>query len=212
MTAGAWALLAVAALVAVGDWFAVARERKPLEYVCKPLTMVALVAVALAVHVDHDAVRWWFVGALVLSLAGDVFLMLPGNLFVAGLASFLVGHLAYVAGMWTSGVDGVRVGLGVAVVVVALALIGRPILRAVRRGSEPEMALPVLAYMVVISAMVASAIGTGVVLAITGAGLFYCSDALIAWRRFVRERPWQPLAIIVTYHVAQAGLVLALTR
>ena len=43
-----------------------------------------------------------------------------------------------------------------------------------------------------------------------GAVLFYCSDALIAWRRFVRPKPWQPLVIIVTYHLAQAGLVLSL--
>jgi uncharacterized membrane protein YhhN len=43
-----------------------------------------------------------------------------------------------------------------------------------------------------------------------GAVLFYASDALIAWNRFVQPRPWMPLAIIVTYHVGQAALVLSL--
>jgi uncharacterized membrane protein YhhN len=72
------------------------------------------------------------------------------------------------------------------------------------------MAPPVAAYMVVISAMVASAIGTAEPLAVGGAVLFYTSDALIAWERFVASRRWHRLAIIVTYHLAQAGLALSL--
>jgi uncharacterized membrane protein YhhN len=51
-----------------------------------------------------------------------------------------------------------------------------------------------------------------VALAVGGAALFFASDTLIAWNRFVRPRPWMPLAIIVTYHVGQAGLVLSLAR
>jgi hypothetical protein len=46
--------------------------------------------------------------------------------------------------------------------------------------------------------------------AIAGAALFFTSDALIAWDRFVSPRAWHGLAIIVTYHVAQAGLTLSL--
>lgn len=37
------------------------------------------------------------IGALLFSLAGDVFLMLPGNYFIPGLASFLVAHVFYIA-------------------------------------------------------------------------------------------------------------------
>jgi uncharacterized membrane protein YhhN len=48
--------------------------------------------------------------------------------------------------------------------------------------------------------------------AAAGAVLFYVSDALIGFSRFVREWPWAPVAIIVTYHLGQAGLVLALGR
>lgn len=43
-----------------------------------------------------------------------------------------------------------------------------------------------------------------------GAVLFMLSDALIGWRRFVRELKWAPVAIIVTYHLAQTMLVLSL--
>ena len=47
--------------------------------------------------------RAWFVAALVLSLAGDVFLMLPKDLFVFGLGAFLLGHLAYIVGLHVDG-------------------------------------------------------------------------------------------------------------
>ncbi len=90
MTSGAWVFLVVAAVFAVGNWIAVARGTKPLEYVCKPATLAALVGVALTLDPVHSDVRAWFVAALVLSLAGDVFLMLPGDRFIPGLISFLL--------------------------------------------------------------------------------------------------------------------------
>jgi uncharacterized membrane protein YhhN len=72
------------------------------------------------------------------------------------------------------------------------------------------MAVPVTAYVAVISFMLASAFGTRNAFAIVGAGLFYVSDALIAWDRFVKPRPWARLAIMTTYHLGQVGLVLSL--
>ena len=72
------------------------------------------------------------------------------------------------------------------------------------------LAGPVVAYMGVISAMVASAIGVGHVMGVIGAGLFYVSDALIAWNRFVRETRHHAVAIMVTYHLGQMALVLSL--
>jgi uncharacterized membrane protein YhhN len=45
--------------------------------------------------------------------------------------------------------------------------------------------------------------------AAAGALLFMTSDALIGWNRFVRSLAWAPLAIIVTYHVAQMLLVVS---
>jgi hypothetical protein len=45
-----------------------------------------------------------------------------------------------------------------------------------------------------------------------GASLFFASDSLIAWNRFVRPRAWAPVAIMVTYHLGQAGLVTSLVR
>lgn len=208
----AWVLLGVAGLAAVVDWVAVATRTKPVEYVAKPATLALLVAVAVVLDPHHADRRAWFVAALVLSLAGDVFLMLPRDLFVAGLASFLLGHVAYTVGLDLHA--GSWVALVVATVVVAavgLVLASR-IIAAMTRGDHRDLVVPVVAYMVVISAMVVSALAAGPWLAGAGAVLFFASDTLIAWERFVLPRAWMPVAIIVAYHLGQAGLVVSLTR
>ena len=66
------------------------------------------------------------------------------------------------------------------------------------------------AYLLSISAMVALAAAGGKPLALAGAVLFYASDGLIAWNRFVRPLPSAQVPVIVTYHLGQAGLVLSL--
>jgi uncharacterized membrane protein YhhN len=209
VTASAAVLLAITLAAAVIDWFAVRHEHRPMEYVFKPLTLLALTATALALDPSDPTVRTWFVVALVLSLAGDIFLMLPGDLFVPGLGSFLLAHVAYVVGLVVAGLEPLGLLAGLIVVVVAFALVGRPLVGGIRR-TEPEMGPPVLAYMGVISAMLACAIGTLDPVAIAGAGLFYVSDALIGWGRFVRTYDWGPVAIMVTYHLGQVLLVLSL--
>jgi uncharacterized membrane protein YhhN len=64
--------------------------------------------------------------------------------------------------------------------------------------------------MAVISLMVASAIASGSLTASIGALLFFASDAMIALRRFVTRFNGDQLAVIVTYHLGQLLLVLAL--
>jgi uncharacterized membrane protein YhhN len=202
-------LVGVAVICAVIDWVAVQHEHRPVEYAFKPLTMVALTAAALALDPADPAVRGWFVAALVLSLVGDVFLMLPGDRFVPGLGSFLLAHVAYIVGLLVAGPDLAALVAGAAVVAAAGGVVGARIL-AGARATEPALVGPVTAYMVVISAMVACAIGTGDAVAIAGAVLFYASDALIGWGRFVRSYEWGRLAVMVTYHAGQTLLVLSL--
>jgi len=210
VTGAATAFIVVAALMASGDWVARVRRHARLEYLCKPATVVALMATALALTPAHDAGvrRWWFVAALVCSLAGDVLLMVPTDLFVAGLAAFLVGHLCYIAGFWAHGPGAVAGAVAGAVVVVVVAPLAARILGAL--GARSELRVPVALYMVVISVMLATALATGNVLAGAGAVLFVASDAMIAWNRFVRPFRAADVGIMVTYHLGQAGLVLSL--
>lgn len=208
--AAAWLLLATLA-VAVCDWLAVAAANKPAEYVCKPLTMVVLIGAALALDPVDSTMRTWFVVALVLSMLGDVFLMLPDEerFFVPGLGSFLLGHVAYVVGLFTGGVDRLALLLGIAIVVLAVVAVAPRVVRGAR-ATDPRLGIPVAAYVGVISVMVAFAIGSTVPAAIGGAVLFYLSDLTIGWSRFVKDFPLARLVIITTYHAAQVLLVLSL--
>ena len=139
-----------------------------MRYVFKPLTLVLLTATALALDPDDPTVRTWFVVALVMSLAGDVFLMLPGDLFVPGLGSFLLAHVAYVVGMVAGRASNPPASSSASRWSRSpSALVGA----ADRRGRAPQRARArpaVLAYMGVISAMLVCAIGTGAPLAIAG--------------------------------------------
>ena len=210
MNSVASALFFAAAIVAGADWFAVARRLKTLEYVCKPLAAVLFVATAMALDPSDSTGRGWTVVALVLCIAGDVFLMLPRDAFVPGLASFAVAQVLFTVGFVVRDLSLTRLVIGTIVVFAGSAVLARRFIAAMRRSGRRELILPVVIYMVVISAMVIGSISAGVVVAVIGAVLFMISDSLIAEERFVRARPWHRLAVIVTYHGALAGLVLGL--
>jgi uncharacterized membrane protein YhhN len=210
VTATAGILLAVAAVAAVADWVAVWRRPSPRENLLKPLVLVALIVVALALHPTDDAQRAWFVVALVLSLAGDVFLLPDIDRFVPGLASFLLAHVAYIVGFAVAG-DGSWPPIGLVVVLVLVVPGARRVVTAVRRD-EPDLFVPVVTYIAVISTMVASAYLHGEIVGFAGAVTFAASDTTLALDRFVEHRRRMPVAVMVTYHVAQAVLVLSLVR
>ncbi|MHB1139186.1 MAG: lysoplasmalogenase [Microthrixaceae bacterium] len=205
------ALIALTLVVGVVDWWAASTDRTAVEYVFKPATMVVLFAAA-AVLPDpaSGTARWCVLLALVWSLVGDVCLMLGERLFLSGLVAFLLAHVAYTAAMIALGTGGPLVMVGTAVVLVAAAVIGSKVTRGAREVDE-RMVAPIVAYLVVISFMVVVAIGTGNPWAIVGALLFYVSDGLIGWSRFVRPVPHRDLLVMSTYHLGQIGLVLSLT-
>lgn len=216
-------MFAVAFIVAVLDWAAVAWHRKRAEYLFKPGTMVAIIiAVVLLMQgpLDDWRARFFLVG-LVLSLAGDVFLMLPKDrFFLPGLVSFLLAHLCYIGGLNPSPPD-VRSLL----VFVPIALLGAMIVlrvtTALKRTGQDRLVIPVVVYALVISLMLFSAWAaiwradwaTGSrVLVILGATLFFASDAMLAWNKFVRRFDHADLAVIVTYHLGQLALASSLAQ
>lgn len=204
-------LLIVACGLALCDWIAVGTNNRRAEFFFKPATMVPLIIAAATANSTVSNMGIWFTVALVCSLAGDVFLMLPDEekFFVPGLGSFLVGHIAYVVGLLVGGVSAVTLVVGVVGVVILIALVSpRIVAGAISR--DRRLGTPVLAYMLIISTMVACAIGSGVPLAILGALLFYASDFAIGWSRFVTDFRGARLFIMVTYHSAQVLLVASL--
>jgi uncharacterized membrane protein YhhN len=213
-------LIAAAVFVAIADWAAVARANRFAEYVLKPLTLVVLIAAAALLKPGEPALRWSLtLVALALSLAGDVFLMLPRDLFVGGLGAFLLAHVAYVfAFNRTAPPEPVT-----AIAALGVAWVAIPLFLRMRRGmlerGQREFQVPVALYVLAIGAMVVSAIATtgrpewptwNSAAAIAGAVLFMASDAMIGWNRFVGAFAGADVAIISTYHLGQALLVLGL--
>lgn len=212
MTPAAILLLGLAAILALLDWVAVARESSVLEYVSKPSATVAFLLTAIALDVSHDAPWAWRVAALALCILGDVFLMLPKDAFIQGLASFAVAQILFTISFVTDGTTLGRFAIGTVIVVPISAMLARRFVTALRRSGHGELVAPVVCYLLVISAMAIGSVASGSPVAIAGAMIFIVSDSLIAESRFVNAKSWHPVGIMVTYHLALSGLVLGLLR
>ena len=218
MTAVAGALLALTLLIALADWVAVAVDRRPLEYVLKPATMVALGAVVLALDLPGGQLRWWYLAAIVFSLAGDVFLMIAlDRFFIFGLVAFLLAHIAYVIGFNIPLPEFSAWGLVFAVIVsLGGARIIRRIVAALASNGQSAMRTPILIYSLVISLMLLSAMmklsdltwnANAAALVSLGALLFYISDILLAWNKFVAPIQHGRIYNIAAYHLGQIMLI-----
>ncbi len=185
----------------------------PLHFVCKPLTMlIAMAWVYLRASQVRALERFdlLLLAALAASMAGDVFLMLPGGYFIPGLASFLVAHLFYIAlfrqGIsWFPSTRALLLTMGVGAAMYAWVWGGL---------TDPVLKVAVAAYVAIISLMVAQAIGRATVLredaskaVALGACIFMLSDSLIAVNRFVQPLPLVSLWVLTTYYVAQILMV-----
>ncbi len=192
------------------NWWAIIAGRKPVERAAKPLTMIALGALALSLGAGDTPTGRWLLLALVLCLVGDVALLgASTGHFLAGLTAFLLGHLAYVACFVTLGLSGGWPWAlsGLAVVAISLA-VGRRILPTVASTQGAALAAAVAAYMLVIGLMAATGWATGHWLIGVGVSSFVVSDTVLALNKFVAPLNRGQLAVMVTYHLAQVLIVL----
>lgn len=199
--------IAVSGLLAV-----VGEERGPrwMVYVFKPLTTALILGLAASATGAPARYRALVVVGLAASLAGDVFLMLPRDRFVPGLASFLVAHLAYVTAFAVT-----PVGVAPWIVLGGLLAFGGVVLRALWPGLGPLRG-PVAVYVGVILAMAWMAAArwlrlpsAGAAAAAGGALLFVLSDTLLALDRFRGRFAYARALVLTTYYGAQALIALS---
>jgi uncharacterized membrane protein YhhN len=119
--------------------------------------------------------------------------------------------MAFVAGFVNRGQPAPPWSIMVAAVLVVLCLVvgGRRLVPAVRRR-HPELLGPILVYITVIAAMAVAAWWGGSWPAPLGAAVFALSDLTLADNKFVQRRPWAPVAVMVTYHLALSLIVASL--
>jgi uncharacterized membrane protein YhhN len=204
-------LLLAAAVACALHLHAAYRGPRWQVYLFKPLTTLLLLFLAAFAPAAHGpAYRFAILIGLVFSLAGDVFLMLPRDRFIVGLASFLLAHLAYIVAFGVAGppVSDLQLLLPLGVVAAILVRLLWPGLGKLR--------IPVVLYTATIVVMVWRAWARsrgipslGTALAASGAALFLVSDALLALNRFRRSFPSAQVAVQVTYVAAQALIAMS---
>lgn len=210
-----WALIAASALATLSSL-----KLLDLHLVLKPMPMaiamifVAVRALSTRAIGRNDAL---LLTALLFSLGGDIFLMLPSDqplwglpTFILGLGSFLVAHLFYVA-LFRQGVPWfpsklallLVLGFGGAMYATVWPGLGGPVLQ-----------IAVGAYVSVISLMASQAIGRARHLGrsdarwvAVGSCIFMASDSLIAIHKFLTPIPLESLWILLTYFAAQFLIV-----
>jgi uncharacterized membrane protein YhhN len=182
-----------------------------LHWVCKPLaTLLMLVLAWRAVRPVSANYRRCILIGIAFCLLGDILLMLPADLFVPGLVSFLLGHGLFIAAFSSD----VRFAARWWPWLLCLAY-GAAMTFLLWRGIGTALRIPVLIYVIVLATMGGQALGRaswlrkqGDIRAVSaryagaGAVLFMLSDSLLAWDRFRTALPLASLYILVTYYAA----------
>jgi uncharacterized membrane protein YhhN len=184
------------------------KECVPGKLATKPLLSALFVFTAWHAAWPVPGLARWVMLGLVLSWIGDIFLIFYARpLFLAGLIAFLSGHLCYAIAFLGHGTLPPLAVVGVALV----AAVGVRIFFWLRPHLGP-MAGPVIAYIAVITAMVAGGLAlfstahfptTARWLVLGGALLFYASDVLVARDRFVTKGFDNHLYGLPMYYTAQ---------
>ncbi|PPJ43784.1 MULTISPECIES: lysoplasmalogenase [unclassified Pseudoxanthomonas] len=197
--------LAIAASAALAILGAEIEALRGLHYVFKPLTTLLILAMACRLASGAGTYARWIAIGLVLSTAGDIFLMLPFDGFVFGLGSFLLAHLAYLWALRQRG-GGWRVRWPVAIYTVVASCV----LAQLWPGLPNELKLPVVVYVIALAGMAAQAASvwredpdSKTRMAAIGGAFFVASDALLALDRFSAPIPLASTFVLATYWIAQ---------
>ena len=206
----AWcvAMAVLVALLLVGE----SMGGGPLRALVKVMASSAYVEAAMWWGAFDTVYGRWIVTALVCCWWGDVFLLSRNSrAFMAGLVSFLLGHVAY---CFAFALSGLHLTWTIAAA-VALAMVFFVVARWLLPKVASNFRVPVAAYMLVISAMVALAFGTvgrgaSPIIALAAMS-FYLSDLAVARDRFIGENLGNRLWGLPAYYGAQILLALSVT-
>lgn len=210
-----WPILAV--IFAALEVLALRKNVPQLAYLAKPAVMVCLLLWLFTTTGLQGQLLWFGLGIL-FSLAGDILLMISlDRLFIPGLIMFLLAHLSYLAGFQEQLLNPSGWSF---ILLFVVYLNGYRLLRriagAMRAGGHDSLVTAVIVYGLVISLMLYAALSTifdpawstsAAFLVSGGAFLFYLSDLILAWNKFVAPVQNSRIDNILTYHLGQIGLI-----
>jgi len=182
-------------------------DNAAVHWVFKLLPMILIMLLAISsTSMDRSGVyKGLVVIGLVFSITGDAFLLNAGDRwFMFGLASFLVGHLCYIAAMFKRWRFSWPRLLLVVPIGIYSWLVGSVLHDSIVADDGQEaMWLPVLVYLIVIGTMCWLAFMSRNTHASIGATMFVISDSILAWNKFVGAVPAAGFLIMLTYFAAQ---------
>ena len=209
-------LIVLGFVFAALESLALYKSWRGLEFVAKPTVMVCLFT-WLYFSAGLEGALLWFGLGIIFSLAGDIFLLFIDRFFMFGLIAFLLAHIAYLVGFNTPPLQGLSAwSFGVTIVIGMSALrLLRRIVAGVKE-KQPRLVGPVVIYSTVITLMLLSALltlfrpewkTTPALLVSLGASLFFLSDIVLAWNRFINPIRHGRMLNIGIYHLAQIAIV-----
>ena len=210
-------LVILALIFAALESYALWKGLKKLEYVAKPAVMVCLF-VWLYLSTGLQGLTLWFGLGILISMVGDILLMISlDRMFIFGLIPFLVAHLAYLVGFQNELMEVSAWSVVLAVILAVSAVrVMRRIVSAIREKGQTRLVIPVIVYSTVITVMLYVAMttlsnpkwtATSSLLVGVGAFLFYLSDVILAWNKFVSPIKNGRIINIGLYHLGQIGLI-----
>ena len=205
------AVVVVTAAALVLTLIADHRHWRAAEWLSKPIASAGFIVVAVLSDALGTPYGLAILAALALSFVGDVALIPRGRAgpFLLGLGAFLLGHLVFALAFAIRGVGASHVIPAGGATVVLGVLVARWLLPHVKG----PMRRPVVAYIVVITAMVMLAIGvlggpSPHPLIPAAATVFWLSDLCVARNRFVAPGFANRLIGLPLYYAAQVMFAL----
>ncbi|HEY5730714.1 MAG TPA: lysoplasmalogenase, partial [Anaerolineales bacterium] len=204
-----WPILALI-FAALESW-ALWKKLDKLEYVAKPAVMICLF-IWLYLNTGLLGLTLWFGVGLIFSLIGDVLLMISlDRMFIFGLITFLLAHVAYIVGLQNELMAFTSWSV-ILIVILSMTAVRmmRRIISAIRAKGQARLIIPVTVYSAVITVMLYAAMTTisnpewntsaSFYLSV-GAFLFYISDLILAWNKFVTPIQNGRILNIAAYHL-----------
>jgi uncharacterized membrane protein YhhN len=204
-----FALLFIIQLLSESDTLSTQFLFPEIRYVSKPLIVISLLALLLY----HTKLKGRFAKRIALGLlfglAGDIFLLFD-DYFIAGLVSFLIGHILYMMAFYLD----YKVNKTIHRLYTKNAVLGFAFFTVLFCGalwsSLGDMKIPVIIYALAISFMGITAFSRfgrvnvlSYKLIAMGAMLFVLSDAVLAVNKFMHSFPFSGIVIMATYMAAQ---------